>query len=116
METTYSHNIAMPKSAEAYSYWPTIATLSGDELAVFFDLDDDNAYLARRVPEWIVVEVSTSEGWDRLRYLCEYQAGRLASGLQAWFHAKEWYTEQTDGLVSRQTIQVCHPNDLQEVW
>jgi hypothetical protein len=80
----FTQQILIPADAEAYSYWPVVGRIfpfRGDGSG--FDWDGnhvDNPY----VKQWLIIQVSTNEGRDRLDYLVKYQVGRLESGLRAY--------------------------------
>lgn len=107
----FSHYIAMPSERAALSYWPEVVELSSHAIDVFFGLDEDDRYLAYKYDEWTVVEVSTSEGWDRLHGLVTYQTDRLSASWCPFFHGNEWYmTEETsDPCTKVQTIHLGDP-------
>lgn len=99
---SYSKMLAMPTKAAAYSYHPTVLTVSPDELVMFFGLtDDDDVWKANLYDDWTVVEVKTDHSWHELKFLLHYQQERLWSGNYGSFVAREWYHdyERADGAI-----------------
>lgn len=106
MNTTYSRHLAFPAVAEAYNYDHEILIddLTTEQLVLFFQLDENDAYIARSYgsrfgdehDEWMVVSVESSNDMAHVNSRVTYQRDRLSSGLYPSFVSRESYAVTLD--------------------